>query len=133
MDSGAGVPSADNASAVGGPGAGAASETSSGADGTRSSSAAEASGISAPRPLAAIQPVYPRAARRAGWQGVVRIRALVGITGNVASAEVAQSSGHAILDEAALEAVRLTVFAPAEQAGKAVASLVIIPVRFQLN
>ncbi len=125
--------SADSESAAGGAVPGAASATGTGADGTGSGSAAEASDIATPRPLTDIHPVYPRAARRAGWQGVVRIRALVGANGTVASADVAQSSGHAILDEAAIEAVRLTIFAPAEQAGKAVASLVIIPVRFQLN
>jgi periplasmic protein TonB len=86
-----------------------------------------------PRPLADIHPAYPRAARRAGWEGIVRISALVDDTGVVVSAEIMASSGHPVLDQAALDAVRLTVFTPARQSGKAIVCRVIIPIRFQLN
>ena len=86
-----------------------------------------------PRPISDIRPDYPRAARRAGWEGVVRISALVDDTGVVVSAEIAVSSGHAALDQTALDAVRQTVFAPAVQSGRTVFCRVIVPVRFRLR
>ena len=90
-------------------------------------------GFHAPRPVADIRPQYPRSARRAGWEGLVRIAALIDESGVVTSAEVSSSSGHSVLDEAALVTVRQTLFNPARQDGRAVACRVIIPVRFQLQ
>ncbi len=123
---------------VGGSGGnGALSSTGTGtgnaANGPGSGTATDADGLLAPRPLADIHPAYPRTARRAGWEGVVRVSALVDETGVVISAEIAATSGHTALDQAALEAVRMTVFTPAQQAGKPVACRVIIPIRFQLQ
>ena len=90
-------------------------------------------GLITPQPRSDIQPVYPRSARRAGWEGVVRISALVDALGMVVSADVSVSSGHDVLDQAALESVRRTFFTPARQNGTAIACRVIIPVRFQLK
>jgi protein TonB len=59
--------------------------------------------------------------------------ALIDETGLVVNAEVLSSSGHAVLDTAALQAIRRTVFEPARQAGKSVPFRLVIPVRFQLN
>jgi protein TonB len=52
--------------------------------------------------------------------------------GTVASVAVAASSGHEVLDEAALEAVRAWHFVPAKQAGRAVESTVNVPINFNL-
>ncbi len=51
-------------------------------------------------------PDYPWLARRRGWQGVVAIFVHVDSAGAVTAAAVARSSGHEVLDQAALEAVR---------------------------
>jgi protein TonB len=77
--------------------------------------------------------VYPRNAKRAGWQGVVTIRAFIDETGRVVSAVVLSSSGHESLDLSALEAVKNTWFDPAVRHAKPVSSPLLIPVRFQLN
>jgi protein TonB len=77
--------------------------------------------------------VYPRNARTAGWEGIVRISALVDKAGMVVSAEITSSSGHAVLDQAALEAVRQTSFLPARQDGASIECRVVVPIRFQLR
>jgi periplasmic protein TonB len=51
----------------------------------------------------------------------------------VTSAEILISSGSALLDQAALDAVRRTAFTPATQDGFPVACRVIVPIRFQLS
>jgi protein TonB len=44
-----------------------------------------------------------------------------------------ESSGHPMLDEAAIEAVRHWRFTPARQSGRAVTAAVEVPVRFSLE
>jgi protein TonB len=56
---------------------------------------------------------YPRAARRAGIEGRAIVRILIDAQGNVLSVELATSSGHEILDNAALEAARSVKHVPA--------------------
>jgi protein TonB len=65
-------------------------------------------------------------------QGVVIVGADISATGRVTLATVARSCGHAILDEAAVEAVRLWIFTPAREGGENVATHAEIPVRFSL-
>ena len=57
----------------------------------------------------------------------------VGADGRAEDVTVAQSSGHLMLDAAAVEAVRRWRFAPAELGGMAIASRVEVPVRFSLT
>jgi len=52
------------------------------------------------------QPAYPRLALQRGQTGTVRIEFSVAENGAVAQAEVARSSGHPLLDAAALNTVR---------------------------
>ena len=79
-------------------------------------------------------PTYPEAARQAGLQGVVQLRVKVATDGSVASAAITRSSGHPLLDERALSTVRdRWKFKPARVAGLAIASEVIVPIRFTLN
>jgi protein TonB len=94
---------------------------------------AAAFALSPPRPKAEILPTYPRSARKAALEGIVRIAAFIDESGVVVSAEVLTSSGHRALDQAALQAVRRTFFEPALQAGRSVPFRLIIPVRFKLN
>jgi protein TonB len=86
-----------------------------------------------PRARVEIFPIYPRSARKAGLEGFVRIAAFINESGIVVSAEVLSSSGHASLDQAALQEVQHAVFEPARNAGKTVPFRLIIPFRFRLN
>jgi protein TonB len=87
---------------------------------------------SMPRARGEILPQYPRAARRAGFEGVVTISVFIDETGRVVSAGVLASSGHQSLDQAALDAVRHALFDPAEWEARPIPSRVIIPIRFRL-
>ncbi len=78
-------------------------------------------------------PRYPLESRREKEQGTVRIKVLVSAEGSVDEIKIASSSGSDRLDRAALEAVRRWSFAPATQAGRAVAAWVIVPIPFVLK
>jgi protein TonB len=78
-------------------------------------------------------PPYPVQARRRGLEGRVLVRATVAATGECTGAELRRSSGHAILDEAALRAVRAWHFVPAMRDGRPVAAGVDIPIVFRLE
>jgi protein TonB len=123
-----GASAASSAASPGGTkgGAGAGS-------GVAGTPAVAATGFVAPRLREDIFPEYPRSARRSGFEGLVKVAAAVDASGVVTTAEVVASSGHASLDQAALEAVRRALFAPALQEGTPVPCRVVIPVRFQLS
>lgn len=79
-------------------------------------------------------PAYPEEARAARQQGVVTLRVNVDASGHVTSVRVVQSSGFPILDERARSTVaEKWVFKPAMSGGAAVASEVMIPIRFTLE
>lgn len=79
-------------------------------------------------------PAYPAEARRAQQQGVVQIRVRVTADGRVAAASLARSSGFPMLDERALSTVRdRWTFKPARAAGIAIASDVVVPIRFSIR
>ena len=59
-------------------------------------------------------PVYPRMAIKRELQGSVRIRVKVSPEGKPTNTEILKSSGHEILDKAALEAVSFWQFQPKE-------------------
>lgn len=77
-------------------------------------------------------PVYPSRERERGVEGTVRLRVSVDAAGEVTAAAVADSSGSAALDAAALEAVRGWRFHPATEGGVPVATVVLQPVSFGL-
>lgn len=83
--------------------------------------------------LANPRPPYPLAARRLGLEGRVLLRAQILENGRCGRIMVSQSSGHALLDDAALQAVRGWRFVPATRAGEAVAAWVEIPISFRLD
>lgn len=78
-------------------------------------------------------PHYPSAARRAGREGVVLLRVLVGTDGSAASVSVRETSGYDDFDSVAAQAVRKWRFSPARRAGQAVASFHDVRVRFRLE
>ncbi|HWN58514.1 MAG TPA: TonB family protein, partial [Methylomirabilota bacterium] len=79
-------------------------------------------------------PAYPAIARRRAQQGTVTIRVLVDVDGVVQRAEIAESSGFDVLDDAAIETVRgRWRFVPARSAGNPIESWVLVPIRFALT
>jgi protein TonB len=76
--------------------------------------------------------VYPEIAKRAGVQGRVFVKAFVNQMGSVYKVELVRGIG-AGCDEAAMEAVKNTMFNPGKQRGKPVKVQVIIPVFFKLQ
>jgi periplasmic protein TonB len=83
-----------------------------------------------PDPRACAKPGYPRRAERARLAGRVLLRIAVSAKGEVTAVVVSESSGHAILDEAAVAAVKDWRFLPAEDDGVRIATTVLLPVRF---
>jgi protein TonB len=78
-------------------------------------------------------PAYPLSARRRGAQGTVVVRAEIGADGRCGQALLKTSSGHAMLDEVALAAVRGWRFVPAKRGVKPLAAWVEIPIVFKLT
>ncbi|WP_347258753.1 energy transducer TonB [Methylocaldum sp.] len=79
------------------------------------------------------KPVYPGIARRRHWEGLVLLRVYVTADGRCGELSVQRSSGHDVLDEAALEAVKKWRFVPAKRGDVAQASWVTVPIEFQLE
>ncbi|TAL09623.1 MAG: energy transducer TonB [Nitrospirae bacterium] len=79
------------------------------------------------------RPEYPRTAREAGWEGTVVLQVMVLPDGTAGSVTVHKTSGHSILDEAALAAVKGWQFIPAMDGNFPVQSVVRMPVRFDLR
>lgn len=77
-------------------------------------------------------PSYPRMARKRNLQGKVFVKVLVNIDGTPQNIIISKSSGHNILDEAALEAVKTWRFIPARKGNKTVQASVVIPVEFKI-
>lgn len=78
-------------------------------------------------------PPYPPMSRSLGETGQVLLRVQVSETGSVLAIAVEQSSGFARLDMAARKAVQNWRFVPARHGDEAVASFVLIPLRFGLT
>ncbi len=114
----------------------AASGRKAGGDGTsrrRQERSEKASfGVFTPPSCGVVKPEYPYVARLRGWQGRVVVRALVDATGFVSRVRLVRSSGHRVLDDAALEAVRGWRCSPARLNGVAVPYWVEVPVVFRL-
>jgi protein TonB len=78
-------------------------------------------------------PKYPRLARKNGYEGTVVLEVLVDEKGNVDDLILLQSSGHTILDKAAISSVKKWLFEPGAIGRKKVKMWVKLPVRFKLN
>ena len=75
---------------------------------------------------------YPRLALARGWEGTVLLSVRVSPDGTPIEVGVKETSGHAVLDEAAMAAVRTWQFKPARVDQEAVSSVVEVPIRFHL-
>ena len=80
-----------------------------------------------------VRPPYPPAARRRGIQGRTLLRVHIETDGRVGDIVVQESTGHAELDRAAVDAVRQWRFEPARNEAGPVAMWVLIPVEFRLT
>lgn len=87
--------------------------------------------VQAARILNRVQPVYPEAARQARIEGVVRLHVIIGKEGSITQLEVI--SGHPLLQQAALDAVRQWAYQPTLLRGKPVEVDTTIDVIFTLN
>jgi TonB family protein len=76
---------------------------------------------------------YPRSLENAGIGGTVRVWVLISTDGRAVNAQVRQSSGNELLDQAALRVVREIEFTPARSDGVAVAVWVEFPIAFRAS
>ena len=84
-----------------------------------------------PKIIKRFSPTYPDAARRAGIEGRVEVKALVGTDGRVKETRIASSDP--VFDRSAEHAVRQYTFEPARSGGKPVAVWVVVPIRYTLG
>ena len=87
--------------------------------------------VQAARILNRVQPVYPPLARQTRISGTVRLHAIIGKDGAITSLEV--MSGHPLLQQAALDAVRQWRYQPTLLNGEPVDVDTTIDVIFSLN
>jgi protein TonB len=74
--------------------------------------------------------LYPAAARERSMEGSVLLEVLVSAGGNPLIMKIKKSSGHPILDTAALWSMEQWRFEPARRNGRAVEALVEVPIHF---
>jgi protein TonB len=77
-------------------------------------------------------PEYPVAAQKRGLEGQVLLKVHVLPSGKPDDVTVARSSGHAVLDDAALKAVMRWVFEPARRGQTAIEGWVQVPLNFRI-
>ncbi|RJX27100.1 MAG: energy transducer TonB [Desulfurivibrio sp.] len=78
-------------------------------------------------------PDYPALARRRGLEGAVQLEVLVNSSGGVNEVRLAESSGHDLLDRAAMAAVQSWLFAPGRRGEQTIDMWVRVPIRFALH
>ena len=86
----------------------------------------------APKPKKPVFPDYPKMARQAEIEGVVLLKVTIDERGRVINVVVIKSDSE-VFNDAAIEAMRKWIFAPAEQSGNPVKATVTIPLRFSLD
>lgn len=78
-------------------------------------------------------PGYPAMAREQGYEGVVLVKAEVLTNGRVGQTVVRKSSGYAILDQAAVSAVKTWKFEPAKKSGIPYKTWAELPIKFVIS
>ena len=76
---------------------------------------------------------YPSIAAKNRWEGTVMLRVLVGPDGVPQSIDIERSSGHAVLDRAARDAVMKWRFEPGTRNGQPFAAYGLVPIAFRLT
>lgn len=83
--------------------------------------------------LRRIHPLYPLIAKKSGWEGTVLVRVTVETNGRASQVDVSRSSGHKVLDAAAVKAIKRWTFRPARDGNIPIRSVVVIPLKFSLK
>jgi protein TonB len=83
--------------------------------------------------LEQVAPRYPPQAKRARAEGTVLLRVIINPDGRPRDVRIERSSGFALLDEAAREAVLKCLFRPHRENGVAHSASAIVPVQFALS
>lgn len=78
-------------------------------------------------------PRYPQIAQEEGWEGRAILRVHVDASGHPISVEIHRSSGHDVLDKAALAAARQWTFVPAKRGATPIDGWVDVPLDFRLD
>jgi protein TonB len=78
-------------------------------------------------------PAYPEIARVRGYEGIVLVFAEILPDGRVGNMKIRKSSGYAILDQSAIEAVKPWKFEPAKKSGNPFTVWVELPIKFILH
>ena len=78
-------------------------------------------------------PAYPEIARLRGYEGIVLVFAEILPDGRVGNMKIRKSSGYAILDQSAIEAVKPWKFEPAKKSGNPFTVWVELPIKFILH
>jgi len=78
------------------------------------------------------QLTYPAIARRKGWQGVVRLELHIEPDGRISDLHIDQTSGYAVLDEAALQSLQLASIPDAAQWLHGETADIVVPVEYRL-
>jgi len=79
------------------------------------------------------RPPYPLVARRMGYTGKVILNVEVLAEGRAGQVVLYQSSGHDVLDNAALQTVKTWKFSPAKRFGQPVTQWFLVPIKFSLE
>jgi len=74
------------------------------------------------------RPQYPALARVNHWQGIVHLQVWVSTEGRVEKIDMVKSSGHDVLDDAAINAVRYWLFVPARRGDEVVPDVVSVSI-----
>lgn len=78
------------------------------------------------------EPVYPPIARKLGKEGEVILRLTLNEAGKLEKLEVVRGDGYGFT-EAAVEAMRQSVFSPSREHGRPGKTRILVPVRFVLR
>lgn len=93
----------------------------------------EASAKMAVGVLRSVHPVYPRIAKKSGWEGTVLVRVTVESNGRLSHVTLGRTCGHEVLDHAAVTTVKRWAFRPAQDGNIPIRSIVVIPIKFSLS
>ncbi len=80
-----------------------------------------------------VQAAYPDMARKAGIEGKVIVKVLVGKNGKPEKAQIIKNPGTDIFDESVINAVMNSTYTPAIQNGRPVKVWLMVPFSFKLN
>ena len=83
--------------------------------------------------LRSVHPIYPRIAKKSGWEGTVLLRVTVETNGRASKVVVSRSSGRKVLDDAAVKAVKRWSFRPAKDGNIPIRAEVVLPIKFSLD